>query len=108
MMQTAENRRDTDAVAVANPMAGRHRSAVWRVGNARPQARVRTSAIVVGDRSPEDLAEVNLVEQNHPVQAFAPNRANQPFAGRVRLRRSHRCLENGEPIAAIVRSTPSE
>src|SRR5438046_6471558 len=37
----------------------------------------------------EDAAEVTLVEQNHPVQALAPNRANHPFAECVRLWRSY-------------------
>jgi hypothetical protein len=41
---------------------------------------VRTPAIVVRDPLPEDSAEVTLVERHHPVQAFAPNRANHAFA----------------------------
>ena len=61
---------------------------------------MRAPAIVVRDPLLEDSTEVTLVERHHPVQAFAANRANH--AERVCLRGSHRCLENGEPIAAIV------
>jgi len=46
------------------------------------------------DPLPKDAAEVPLVYRNHPVQALAPNRANHPFAERVRLRRPQRRPEN--------------
>src|SRR5262245_65386830 len=91
-----------------HPMAGLRWREVGSVRNTGPKACVRTSLIVVRDPLPEDLAKVTLIERHHPVQAFAPNRANHAFAERVRSRRSDRCLENGEPSAAIVRSTPSE
>jgi hypothetical protein len=48
-MKTAENRRGDDAVAVANPMAGRHWREVGGIRNAGSEARVRTTAIVVRD-----------------------------------------------------------
>jgi hypothetical protein len=40
--KTAENRRGDDAVAVANPMARRHRREVGRIRHTRPEARVWT------------------------------------------------------------------
>jgi hypothetical protein len=49
-MKTAENRQGDDTLAVANPMAGRHRREVGGIRNAGSKARVRTPAIVV--RSP--------------------------------------------------------
>ena len=85
-MKTAENRLGDNAVAVANGMAGPHGRDVGGIRNAGAEARVRTPAVVVRDPLPEDSAEVALVERDHPVQAFAPNRANRAFAERVRLR----------------------
>jgi hypothetical protein len=82
-MKTAENRRGDDAVALANPMARQHRRDVRAIGNARAQARVWTPAIVMRDPLPKDAAEVRLVQQNHPVQALAPNGTDHPFAERV-------------------------
>ena len=85
-MKTAENRSGDDAVALANPMAAQTPARCRAIRNARSQARVRTPAIVVRDPLPKDSAEVPLVERNQPVQTLAPNRANHPFAERVRLR----------------------
>ena len=67
-------------MALTNPMTGRRRRDVRAIGHARPQARVWAPAIVMRDPFSEGAAEVNLVEQNHPVQALAPNRPNHPFA----------------------------
>ena len=97
VMKTAENRFGDDSVAVANPMAGRHRRAVERIRNAGSKAHVRTPTIVMRDPRLKDASQMVLAERNHPVQAFAPNRADQAFAERVRLRRLGRCLENGQP-----------
>ena len=96
-MKAAENRRGDDAVAVANPMGRRHRCEVGRIRNTGPEARVWTPTIVVRDPVPKDAAKVTLVEGHHPVQAFAANCADHTFAERVRLRRSHRCLEHRQP-----------
>jgi hypothetical protein len=40
------------------------------------------------------MHNVPLVEWNHPIQTLATNRADQPFAIRIRLRRPHGRLEN--------------
>ena len=96
-MKAAENRRGDDAVAVANAMARRHHREVGTIRNPWSEARVRTPAIVVRDPLREDSAEMTLGERNQPVEAFAPNRANHAFAERIRLWRSHRRLEDGEP-----------
>lgn len=97
LVKAAKDRRGDDAVAVANAMAGRHRREVGGIRNTRSEARVRTPALVVRDPLPENSAEVALVERNHPIQTFSPNRANHAFAEGVRLRRSRGRLENGEP-----------
>jgi len=88
MMKTAQNRNGGDAVALANPMATRHRHGVWALRNARSQARMWTPAIVMRDPLSENLSKVTLVQRNHPIQALPPNRANHPLAKRVRLWRS--------------------
>ena len=41
-----------------------------------------------------DSPEVTFIHRNHPVKALASNRANQPFAERIRLRRSYRRLDD--------------
>ena len=86
VMKTTKDRLYRDAVAVRNPMAGRHRCEVWCVREARSEARVWTPAIVRCNPLREDASEVSLVQRNQPVQAFAANRANQSFAERVRGR----------------------
>jgi hypothetical protein len=51
VMKATKNRIGDDAVALANPMAGHRRRAVTTIGNARPQARVRSAAIVQLDNA---------------------------------------------------------
>ena len=94
---TAENRCGDDAVAVANTMAGWHRDEVGSIRNAGAEAGVMTPAIVMHDPLPQNAAQVIFVARDHPVQAFTADCANHAFAERVRLRGSHRCLENGQP-----------
>jgi len=96
-MKTAENRSGDDTVALPNPMAARHRRGVRAIGNARPQARVWAPAIVMRDPFSEGAAEVTLVEQNHPVQALAPNRPDQPFAKCLRLWQSYGRPQHRQP-----------
>src|SRR5262249_62245249 len=97
MMKTAENGFGDDPMTVANPMAGRYRPQVGSIRNAGAKARVWTPAIVMHDPLLKDASQVVLSERNHPVQAFAPNRANHAFAERVGLRRLYRCLQNPQP-----------
>ena len=94
VMQIAKNRLGDDFVTVANAMAGQQRRNIRGMRNAGAETRVRTPAIVMRDPLLKDASEMTLVQRNQPVQAFAPNRANQSFAERVRLRRSHRRLED--------------
>jgi len=95
VMKATEDRHGDDAVAIANPMAGRHWRKISGIRHAGSEARVRTPAIVVRGPLPKDSAKVTLVERHHPVQAFPTNCVHDAFTERVRLRRSHRCLENG-------------
>ena len=106
-MKTAENRRGDDAVAVANPMARRHRREVGRIRNTGPEARVWTPTIVVRDPVPKDAAKVTLVEGHHPVQAFAANCADHTFAegigvsSRLHRQRAVRHKPSASPILSI-------
>jgi hypothetical protein len=107
-MKTTEDRRVDDAVAVANAMARLHRRAVGGIRNAGSKARVRTPAVVVRDPLPAHPADVILVERYHPVEAFAPNRANHASQNALACGDRTGVLTTVSPIAAIVRSTPSE
>jgi hypothetical protein len=51
VMKTAENRLGDDPVAVANPMAGRHRRKIRRIRNAGAKTRVRTPAVIQLDNA---------------------------------------------------------
>jgi hypothetical protein len=79
-MKTAENRSGDDTVALANLVAAQQRRSVTTIGNARAQTRVWTSAIVVRDPVSDDPSKVTLVQRDHPIQAFAPDRPDQAFA----------------------------
>jgi hypothetical protein len=107
-MKTAENRRGDDAVAVANPMARRHRREVGRIRNTGPEARVWTPTIVVRDPVPENSANVTLVkgiiQSRHSRRIVPITRSQNAFACGDRTG----VLRIVSPIAAIVRSTPSE
>jgi len=53
------------------------------------------AVIVVGDPRAEELSEMPLIERDHEIQALAADRADQPFAERIRLRRPHRRFQDG-------------
>src|SRR6185295_2804064 len=97
VVKSTEDRLRGNAVTVRNPARLQYWRASGTVGNARPEARVWTPAVVMRDPLQEDGSEVILVQRNHPVQTLAPHGANQPFAERIRLWRSHRRLENRQP-----------
>jgi hypothetical protein len=47
----------------------------------------------------EDALEVASVDDQEPVEAFGPDRADEALGGRVRLRRSHRRLDDLDALA---------
>jgi len=109
VMKAPENWLRDYAVPVTDPMTLRDRREIAAIGNHRSETRVRTSAIVVRYPFSKNLSQVSFDPRNDPVEALAPNRANHPFAERVRLRRARTgVLRIVRPIAAIVRSTSSE
>jgi len=58
------------------------------IRDARSQTRMRASVVVMSDPLRADPTDVSLVEWSHPIQTLATNRAVQPFAIRIRLRRA--------------------
>jgi hypothetical protein len=57
-----------------------HRELDWPgVGCVLVQRGVGTCLMVVGEVSGKDLAEVSLAEDEHVIQALAPDRADEPF-----------------------------
>jgi hypothetical protein len=48
----------------------------------------------------EDMFEVAAVEDQQPVEALGSNGANEPLGDCVRLRRSHRRLDDPDALAA--------
>src|SRR5262249_26804899 len=65
----------------------------WR-GNTWSQGDVRTTSIIMWHPCVQEAAQVICREGKHEVQVFSPQRANEPLAERIRLRRPHRCLEH--------------
>src|SRR5712691_3847865 len=96
MMQPAQQRLRDDSKADRQAMivcllASRLALRIW---DARSQARMRASVVVMSDPLHEYPTDVPLIQRNHPIQTLATNRADQPFAIRIRLRGSHGRLEN--------------
>jgi len=96
-MKATENRRADDAVTVRDPMLRQHRSDNSPLGNTRPEAGVRTPAVVMRHPLAKDPSDVILVQRHDPVPAFAPNRTNQALAKRIGLWHPHWRLQNGQP-----------
>ena len=85
VMQTAENRLCSHTMAVANPMAtGERREVIApQIRNARSQAHMWPSSVVVHHPLPQDASHVPLVQRDHPVQTLAPDCTDHLFAERT-------------------------
>jgi hypothetical protein len=89
VVQSAENWRRDNTMAVANSMAARRHEVISRsIRNAWSQTRVWPASVVVHDPLPKDGSQVALVQRDHPVQTLAPDRTDHAFAERIRLRRA--------------------
>src|SRR5262249_10008564 len=64
------------------------------VGRVLVQRKVGTRLMVVGEVSGQDAAEVSLAEDEHVIQALAPDGADEPFRERI----LPRALRGGEYI----------
>jgi hypothetical protein len=85
------------------------RRVIWQPG---AEGRVWPFTVVVGSPRGQDMAEVSFAEWNHPIEALAPDSADQPFAIGIRPRcvrrraqhlEGHRteCLFDGGPKDAV-------
>ena len=85
-MESAQNRRRDDAIAIGHAVTvRRHPSIRRRIRKSRPQTAVRAPAVVMGDPLPKNDAKVPLGQRDHEVQAFPTNCADYPLAERIRL-----------------------
>jgi len=64
------------------------------IRNARSEAGMRPSSIVMSDPLTKDAPQLVLVQQDHEVQTLAAYGAYQPFAECVRCRGAHRRLKH--------------
>ncbi len=69
------------------------------IGKAGPQRRVWSTAIVMRQPSPQCFSKMPFGYRDHPIQALAPDRPDQPFAERIRLRAARRCFDDFEAHA---------
>jgi len=60
---------------------------------------VRPVQVVVVDEDSEHVLEVPPVEDQEPVEALSADSADEALCDRVRLRRSHRCLDDLDAFA---------
>ena len=96
-MKAAEDRLGDDAVPVRNSALRRHGNESGAVWNTRPEARVRTPGVVMGHTLAKNGSEMILAHRNHPIEALAPNGANEPFAKGIGLWRTCRRLQDRQP-----------
>ena len=89
MMQATENRACRHMLMRWQPMA---MSLQWRreggkrLWHARSEGHMRTLGIRMRDPFVYDAAQVVLSQRDNQIQAFPPQRADEPFAQGVRLR----------------------
>ena len=72
---------------------------VLRSGGASFKRAMRPVALVVVDVDPEHMLEVAPVHDQQPVQALGADGADEALGDRVRLRRSHRRLDDLDAFA---------
>jgi hypothetical protein len=94
MVQPAENILDSDPAGGWQLMPLNCLSLYWlpmEIWNARPQARVWPSLIVVGDPVPQDCSKMLLTQRDHVVQVLTADASYQPFTvGIGQSRQLHR------------------
>jgi len=79
--------------------------ALSSVGNARSQAAVWASGIVVTNPFPQHSTKMSLVDRNQKIQSLAAHGPNQPFAKRIglwRLRRSAQYSYSNSPHQFLI------
>jgi hypothetical protein len=94
MSPPSRSRRSTRAVGECGICSWRARGS----GGFRSSDRWPAGVVVVGEDA-EDALEVASVHDQEPVEAFGPDGANEALGGRIRLRRSHRRLDDPDAFA---------
>jgi hypothetical protein len=96
-MQSRQDRCGGDSVSGNNVMPAWTRERLGRrVGNAGTEAGVWSPVVVVNHPRPQDEPKMPFIQHNQPIQTLASDRADQPFAERIRLRASYRRLQHGQ------------
>jgi hypothetical protein len=68
---------------------------MWgRLGQAGPQGRVWSAAIVMQQPGPQGFAQMLCGQGNHPIQTLPPKGPDEPFAERIGLRALHWRLDH--------------
>jgi hypothetical protein len=70
-----------------------------RIGRLEVERAVRPVAVVVVDEDPQDALEMASVHDQQPVEALGTDGADEALRDRVRLRRSHRRLDDLNSLA---------
>src|SRR4051794_11472967 len=65
-----------------------------------PQSHMRATHMIMRHPCCQDASPVMFCQRDHEVQAFPPQRAQEPFADRIGLGTSHRGLEHPQPQVA--------
>src|SRR5271170_3314931 len=73
-----------------------HGEIAGQIGKAGPQRRVWSAAIVMRLPGPQSFSKMLFGYRDHLIQALTPDRPDQPFAERIRLRAAHRCFNDLE------------
>ncbi len=95
VMQPRQYRGGDDSVASRNSMPVCPCERVdRRTGNARTEADVGSTMVVMGHPFPQDSPKVPFVQQDQPIQTLTTDRADQSLAERVRLRAAHRRFQH--------------
>jgi hypothetical protein len=79
-----------------------------RLGQAGPQGRVWSAAIVMQQPEPQSFAKMLLGQGNHPIQTLPPKGPDEPFAECIGLRALHWVLITVRPRCAAEVSNPLE
>ena len=71
-----------------------------RVEQLKRESAVRAFAVVVLDVDAQDVFEVAAADDQEPVETFGSDGSDKPLGVRVRLRRSHRRVDDPDSFAA--------
>jgi hypothetical protein len=98
VMQPAKDRFGADGVrfraAVTRTGFSEVEDTWWWIRNTRAQRHVRTSGIVVSNPGFQNGPQMRFGNGDQPIQALAPNRADDSFTDRIRFRAARRRFQH--------------